>query len=133
MNAPDLRNVDGTTYNSKSDTRQTTVGRFLRKTSIDELPQVLNVLLGHMSFIGPRPDLPEALMIYTIEEKGKLKVRPGITGYSQAYYRNSVNLKDRFMQDLFYSNNVTYLMDIKILFKTISTVIFSKDIYRNND
>lgn len=78
-NARDIRNADGSTYNSIYDPRVTKIGKVLRRTSIDEIPQIINVLKGEMSFIGPRPDLPEHIMLYTNEEKRKLKVRPGIT------------------------------------------------------
>ena len=78
-NAKDIRNADGSTYNSIYDPRVTKIGKVLRRTSIDEIPQIINVLKGDMSFIGPRPDLPEHIMLYTNEEKRKLRVRPGIT------------------------------------------------------
>ena len=78
-NSRDIRNADGSTFNSIDDPRVTKIGRILRRTSIDELPQIINVLKGDMSFIGPRPDLPEHIMLYTKEEKRKLKVKPGIT------------------------------------------------------
>lgn len=78
-NSRDIRNADGSTFNSINDPRVTKIGRILRRTSIDELPQIINVLKGDMSFIGPRPDLPEHIMLYTKEEKRKLKVKPGIT------------------------------------------------------
>ena len=84
VNAPDIRNADGSTYNGDDDPRVTPVGRFMRKTSIDELPQILNVLKGDMSWIGPRPDPLDDLQIYTPRQRTKLQVRPGITGYSQA-------------------------------------------------
>lgn len=78
-NSKDIRNADGSTFNSIDDPRVTKIGRILRRTSIDELPQIINVLRGEMSFIGPRPDLPEHIMLYTKEEKRKLKIKPGIT------------------------------------------------------
>ncbi|MGG2946406.1 sugar transferase, partial [Geobacillus stearothermophilus] len=89
VNAPDLRNPDGSTYNSDKDPRLTRIGRILRKTSLDELPQIFNVLKGDMSFIGPRPDLPEHINYYEGEEVRKLEVLPGITGYNQAYFRSN--------------------------------------------
>lgn len=131
VNAPDLRNEDGSTFNAENDPRLTKVGKFIRKTSIDETPQLLNVLKGDMSFIGPRPDLPDAVKIYEEDERKKLLVRPGITGYSQAFSRNNVEIHQRFKEDLFYSKNYSIAMDIQIFIKTLSTVLKHKNIYRN--
>lgn len=129
VNAPDIRNADGSTYNGDDDPRVTSIGRFMRKTSIDELPQFINVLFGQMSLIGPRPDPLDDIYVYTKEQKKKLYVRPGITGYNQAYYRNSVSQDDKFNNDLYYSQNVSFLLDIKILFKTLITVLRHENIY----
>ena len=126
-NSCDIRNADGSTYNSEYDSRVTKVGKVLRRTSIDELPQILNVLKGEMSFIGPRPDLPEHIMLYTKEEKRKLKVRPGITGYNQAYFRNSIRWKDKIRNDLYYIDNISLKMDLRIFFRTFIS-IFRKDL-----
>ena len=132
VNAPDIRNEDGTTYNSEDDPRVTRIGRFLRKTSLDETPQLLNVLIGNMSFIGPRPDLPNAEKeIYRPGDEIKLIVNPGITGYSQAYYRNSSTLDQRFDGDVYYAKNISFLLDLKILLKTIKTVFTHENVYRN--
>jgi undecaprenyl phosphate N,N'-diacetylbacillosamine 1-phosphate transferase len=131
MNAPDIRVTDGSTYNSVSDIRMTKVGKFLRKLSIDEIPQIINILKGDMSLIGPRPDLPEALSIYSMDQKTKLNVRPGITGYNQAYFRNSTSFQEKVKNDVYYVDNLTFLLDLKILFKTIHTVIFRKNIYNS--
>ncbi len=131
VNAPDIRNADGTTFNSDTDPRVTKVGRFIRKTSLDELPQVFNVLKGDMSFIGPRPDLPDALKVYTGNEVDRNNVRPGITGYSQAYFRNKIDIHERFRQDVYYTENVSFVSDFKIFLKTISTVVFRRNVYRN--
>jgi undecaprenyl phosphate N,N'-diacetylbacillosamine 1-phosphate transferase len=128
VNAPDLRNDDGSTFNSDIDPRLTKVGKFIRKTSIDELPQLINVLIGDMSFIGPRPDLPEAIYSYNDIERNKLDVRPGITGYNQAYYRNSVSAKEKFANDVFYVKNINLLLDIRILFATFINVLYRKNI-----
>ena len=133
VNAPDIRNEDGSTYNSKNDARVTPIGRFLRKTSLDETAQILNVLNGSMSFIGPRPDLPTALKKYTDEEKKKLGVRPGITGYNQAYYRNSVTWKESLVHDVYYVEHCSLLMDLKIFFRTIYSVLARKDLNRNQE
>ncbi|MEG2286137.1 MAG: sugar transferase [Eubacterium sp.] len=126
VNAPDLRNNDGSTFNAENDPRLTKVGKFIRKTSIDETPQLFNILKGEMSFIGPRPDLPEHLKQYEGNEKRKLEIKPGISGYSQAYYRNSIEWKKRIKNDIDYIDNLTFLLDLKILVKTIQ-IIFKKE------
>ena len=127
-NAKDLRNIDGSTYNSSEDERVTNVGKIIRKTSIDEVPQVLNVLKGDMSFIGPRPDTPQALSMYTIDEKKKLKVRPGITGFNQAFFRNSLNQSEKFKNDVFYVEKQSLIFDVIILFKTVQSVLKRRNI-----
>ncbi|GMN99840.1 sugar transferase [Parageobacillus thermoglucosidasius] len=132
VNAPDLRNPDGSTYNSDKDPRLTRIGRILRKTSLDELPQIFNVLKGDMSFIGPRPDLPEHINYYEGEEVRKLEVLPGITGYNQAYFRNSVEWKQRLKNDIYYVNNISFMLDFKILWKTVFSVLMEKGIYSTN-
>lgn len=128
-NSQDIRNEDGSTFNGEDDPRVTKVGKILRKTSIDEIPQILNVLKGDMSFIGPRPDLPEHMEFYEGNEKRKLEVRPGISGYNQAYYRNSVDWKTRIKNDIYYIDNMSFLLDIKIILKTITTVFSHKGVY----
>lgn len=134
INAEDIRNEDGTTYNAEDDPRVTKIGRFMRKTSLDEFPQFLNVLKGDMSIIGPRPDLPDAMTeLYTEETMKKLVVRPGITGYCQAYFRNDLDLEKRFEKDVYYAEHVSFLMDVKIFFATIVTVIGRKGVYRNRE
>mgnify|MGYP003310368791 CR=1 FL=1 len=133
VNAPDIRNEDGSTYNSQNDERVTPIGRILRKTSLDETAQILNILNGTMSLIGPRPDLPTALNKYSDEEKKKLNVRPGITGYNQAYYRNSVTWKESLKHDVYYVEHCSFLMDVKIFFRTIYSVLMRKDINRNKE
>lgn len=133
MNSRDLRNKDGSTYNGEDDPRLTKIGKILRKASIDELPQILNVLKGDMSIIGPRPDLPEHMALYTEEEKRKLQVRPGITGYNQAYYRNSIEWKKRIKNDIYYIEHLTFLMDIKVFFKTIETILKKENVYIKTD
>lgn len=131
VNAPDIRNEDGSTYNGDDDPRVTKVGRFMRKTSIDEIPQFLNVLLGDMSLIGPRPDPLDDMNIYTEHQKKKLIVRPGITGYNQAYYRNSVEQNEKFEHDVYYAENISFLLDLKIFFKTITTVLSHDSVYND--
>ena len=131
MNAADIRNADGTTFNSDSDERQTRIGRVLRKTSLDELPQFLNVLKGDMSFIGPRPSPMGNEATYTDEIKKKFLVRPGITGYNQALKRNSATLEERYANDVFYAENVSFVLDVKIIFWTIKSVVLRKNIYHS--
>ena len=133
VNAPDIRTADGSTFNSEDDPRVTKVGRFLRKTSLDEIPQFLNVLVGQMSFVGNRPDTPRMLDVYTDDEKKWLLItKPGITGYSQAYYRNSTTCEEKIANDIYYAKNESFAMDIKIIFRTIKTVIFRENINRSD-
>ncbi|MGH0949601.1 sugar transferase [Bacillus mycoides] len=130
VNAPDIRLEDGSTYNSDNDERVTKVGKFLRKTSIDEIPQAINILKGDMAFVGPRPDSAMWLNNYTEEERIILKVRPGVTGYNQAINRNSVGTKEKIKNDIIYVKNVSFLFDIKILIMTVKSVLLSENIYR---
>ena len=129
MDAPDIRNRDGSTYNSEDDPRLTKVGRVLRKTSLDELPQLINVLLGHMSLVGPRPSPMGNEATYTDYVKRKFQVRPGITGYNQVLKRNSASLKERYDNDVFYAENISFVFDIKILLMTVVSVIKKENIY----
>lgn len=130
VNAPDIRLADGSTYNGDDDPRVTKFGKLARKTSIDELPQIINVLKGDMTFIGPRPDTPVGYAAYTEEEKIILLVRPGITGYNQAINRNSVLTKEKLRNDIYYVNHLSLWFDIKIVFLTIGTVLSHKNINR---
>ncbi len=130
VNAPDIKNSDGSTYNSDNDPRLTKIGRIMRKTSIDELPQFINVLKGDMSMIGPRPTL--ANKPFDQVDKSIIKrydVRPGITGYSQAYFRNSITQQEKFMHDCYYVENLSFMMDIKVILKTIKSVVKSENIF----
>lgn len=131
VNAPDLRNEDGSTFNSVSDSRVTRVGHFLRETSIDEIPQVFNILIGDMSIIGPRPGDVESKDTYRQDEKDKLLIRPGITGFTQAYYRNNIGVREKRLYDAWYAHNVSLLLDIKIFMKSIKTVLKRENIYTN--
>ena len=131
VNAPDIRLADGSTYNGEDDPRVTPIGRFMRKTSIDELPQILNILIGTMSLIGPRPDPPDWLERYPEDIKVFLTVRPGITGYSQAYFRNSADGDAKMQHDAYYATHCTFWMDIKIFFKTITTVVLGENTYKD--
>lgn len=131
VNAPDLRNADGSTFNSADDPRVTKIGRFIRKTSIDELPQLINVLKGDMSFVGPRPTLPGKKAYDELDElrRKRLEVRPGITGYSQAYFRNSISAEEKYFHDGIYVDKVSFLLDVKIFFKTVISVIKRENIF----
>ena len=131
VNAPDVRNADGSAYSGENDPRVTSVGRFIRKTSIDELPQFINVLIGEMSMVGPRPDQENQLQYYTEEEMPKLSVKPGITGLAQINGRNSISWEERKKLDVQYANTRNTVMDISIMLKTIPYVFFGKDINTN--
>lgn len=131
VNAEDLRNDDGSTFNSENDSRVTKVGRFLRETSIDEIPQILNVLKGDMCIIGPRPGDVESKDTYREDEKDKLLVKPGITGYTQAYYRNNLGVREKRLYDAWYAHSVTFSLDVRIIFKSIGTVLKRKNVYTN--
>lgn len=128
VNAPDIRLENGDTYNGDDDPRVTKVGRFMRKTSIDEIPQFLNVLNGTMSFIGPRPDTPDFLHVYEEKFPAVLTIKPGITGYNQAYFRNSIDGAEKMKNDNYYAEHLSFWMDIKIMFKTIKTVLFRENV-----
>ena len=129
VNAPDIRNLDGSTYNAIDDIRLTTIGVFLRKTSLDEVPQILNILKGDMSIIGPRPDLPGQEKLYERNEFRKLSIRPGITGFNQAYFRNAIPWKDRIKNDIYYVDNYSFWLDVKIFIKTIFIVFKSENVF----
>ncbi len=128
VNSPDLRNEDGSTYNGENDPRVTKIGKLMRKASIDELPQVLNVLKGDMSIVGPRPTLANK-PFSEVESKKRFEVRPGITGYSQAYYRNSISQSEKFKFDEYYVDNISFVLDVKIVFKTFIGVLSHKNIF----
>ena len=131
VNSPDLKNPDGSTFNSDNDPRVTPVGKFMRKTSLDEIPQFLNVLIGDMSFMGPRPKLytlAKSLETMNQDHRDSYKIKPGITGYAQAYFRNSITNEEKFHWDAFYANNISFIMDLKIVFKTIKSVLFRENI-----
>lgn len=129
MNAPDLRNEDGSTFNAEDDPRLTKIGKFIRKTSLDETPQLLNIIKGDMSIIGPRPDLPEHRKLYKDNEERKLEIRPGVTGYNQAYFRNTVPWKERIQNDIYYIDHLSCWLDIKIFFNTAVSVLKREDVF----
>ena len=108
--------------------RLTSVGRFIRATSIDELPQFINVLKGDMALIGPRPLLTEYLPYYTEREKLRHVVRPGITGYTQVHGRNNLSWDERLEMDVYYVEHFSLCLDIKIVLRTVVNVITRKDV-----
>lgn len=108
--------------------RLTSVGSFVRKTSLDEIPQLINVLKGDMSLIGPRPLLAEYLNLYNEEQKKRHNVRPGITGWAQVNGRNTISWQKKFELDVWYVNNISFLLDVKIFFKTFLKVFKSEGI-----
>ena len=103
--------------------RLTAVGRFIRSTSLDELPQLLNVLKGDMALIGPRPLLPEYLPLYSKEQARRHEVRPGITGWAQVHGRNAISWAEKFQLDVWYVDHVSLLVDLEVVFLTIKKVL----------
>jgi lipopolysaccharide/colanic/teichoic acid biosynthesis glycosyltransferase len=108
--------------------RLTAIGSFVRKTSLDEIPQLLNVLKGDMSLVGPRPLLPEYLPLYTLEQKRRHEVKPGITGWAQVNGRNALSWSDKFKRDVEYVEQQSFVLDCKILFLTLKKVLVSEGI-----
>lgn len=113
--------------------RLTSLGSFIRKTSLDEIPQLMNVLIGDMSLIGPRPLLPEYLALYNSEQKKRHDVKPGITGRAQINGRNAISWEQKFEYDIWYVNNISFLTDLKIFFKTFTKVFKSEGINREGE
>ncbi len=103
--------------------RLTKFGRFLRSTSLDELPEAFNIIKGDMSVVGPRPLLVRYIERYNAEQRRRHEVRPGLTGYAQAYGRNSLSWEEKFEKDIYYVDNFSFCMDIKIILKTITSVL----------
>lgn len=108
--------------------RLTKVGKFVRSTSIDELPQLINVLKGDMALIGPRPLLPQYLPLYSPEQARRHEVRPGISGWAQCHGRNTISWAQKFEYDVWYVDHVSLLTDLKVIFITIKNVLMRKDI-----
>lgn len=129
IDSPDLVMDDGSTYNGADDPRMTKIGAFLRRTSLDEIPQFINVLMGDMSVVGPRPDLQREVDLYEGDESLKLLVKPGITGYAAVYGRNSLPWRERLALDVFYVRNMSFGLDAKVFFKTFTTVFNQEGIY----
>lgn len=108
--------------------RITKIGAFVRKTSLDEIPQLLNVIKGDMSLVGPRPLLPEYLPLYNEEQGRRHNVKPGITGWAQVNGRNAISWQQKFEYDVWYVDNISFALDIKIVFRTIKKVFVSEGI-----
>lgn len=130
------------TMNDKKDThgnllpdveRLTAIGKLVRKTSLDELPQLINVLLGNMSLIGPRPLLPEYLPLYNEVQKKRHLIKPGITGWAQINGRNAVEWDKKFMFDVWYVENVSFLLDLQIMFITLKKVLKLEGVNREGE
>lgn len=122
----DERDVEGNLLPDAE--RLTKVGRFVRSTSIDELPQLINVLKGDMALIGPRPLLPQYLPLYSTEQARRHEVRPGITGWAQVNGRNAISWTKKFELDVWYVDHCSFLLDIKIVFLTIKKVFIREGI-----
>jgi len=120
------RGPDGQLLSDKD--RLTPVGTFVRKTSLDEIPQLLNIIRGEMSFVGPRPLLLEYLPLYSAEQRHRHDVMPGITGWAQVNGRNSIAWKDKFALDIWYVNHQGFWLDLRILFMTVGKVLKAEGI-----
>ncbi|WP_404427710.1 sugar transferase [Ureibacillus chungkukjangi] len=120
---------DGPVFKMKQDPRVTKLGRFLRKTSIDELPQLINVLKGEMSLVGPRPPLPSEVSQYTQYERQRLSVTPGLTCYWQVSGRSKIGFEEWVRLDLKYIQERNFLIDLKLILKTVLVLLGSKDAY----
>ena len=112
--------------------RLTTIGKFVRKTSLDEIPQLLNVIKGDMSIIGPRPLLTDYVHLYNEFQNQRHNVKPGITGWAQVNGRNAISWDKKFELDVFYVNNISFWLDVKILFLTVKKVLISEGISAEN-
>ena len=122
----DERDADGNMLPDAK--RLTKVGKFVRSTSIDELPQLINVLKGDMALIGPRPLLPQYLPLYSSEQARRHEVRPGISGWAQCHGRNAISWTEKFKLDVWYVNHCTLWTDLQVIFITIKNVLMRKDI-----
>lgn len=122
----DKKDADGNLLSDAA--RLTTIGAIVRKTSLDELPQLINVIKGDMSFVGPRPLLPQYLDLYTPEQARRHNVKPGITGWAQVNGRNAISWEEKFKLDVWYVDHQSFVLDLKILFKTVKKVLISEGI-----
>ena len=129
VGSSDIRNPDGSTYSGADDPRVTRTGIWLRKTSLDELPQLLNVLRGDMSLVGPRPDLIDHASYYSPEDWRRLNVRPGITGLAQVSGRNGITWAERRVLDLEYVDRQSVWYDLNILFRTVPAVFQARGVF----
>ena len=121
--------VEGAMFKMKDDPRVTKIGRFIRKTSLDEFPQLVNVLKGEMSLVGPRPPLPREVRQYTSRDKQRLLVTPGCTGLWQVSGRNNLSFEEMIELDLKYISNLSLMNDMKILVKTVKVVVKNEGAY----
>ncbi|MCU1292848.1 MAG: glycosyl transferase, group 1 [Bryobacterales bacterium] len=129
QDAADIRNPDGSAFTGRADPRVTSLGRFLRATSLDELPQLINVLRGEMSLVGPRPDQLDQIRYYTPTELNRLRVKPGITGLAQLSGRNSISWMQRKQLDLEYVERQSLWLDLEILLKTAPYVVMQRGVF----
>ena len=127
----DERDVEGDLL--PDEVRLTKVGRFVRSTSIDELPQLINVLKGDMALIGPRPLLVQYLPLYSPEQMRRHEVRPGISGWAQCHGRNQISWTEKFKLDVWYVDHLSFMTDVKVILITIKKVLFREDINSDND
>lgn len=130
---PNAVNIGNGIYTAENDPRITRVGKFLRRTSLDELPQLFNILKGDMSIIGPRPTLMYQIEQYNNEQRKRLNMKPGVTGLAQVNGRNSLSWPERIKYDIYYVENWSLWLDIKILIKTIKVVLTGEGLYGEKD
>lgn len=124
----DAEKIGTKVFTSADDPRVTKVGRFLRNSSLDELPQLFNIIRGEMSLVGPRPTLPYQVEKYTHRQRRRLEVLPGVTGWAQVNGRKSLTWPQKIDLDIWYVDNQTFFLDIKILFMTVCRVLTGKDV-----
>jgi lipopolysaccharide/colanic/teichoic acid biosynthesis glycosyltransferase len=123
------KHEEGVTFKIKADPRITPIGRFIRKTSIDELPQLLCILKGDMSLVGPRPSLPQEVMLYSLKDRRRLDIKPGLTCFWQVGGRSDIPFSQQVVLDVMYIDSQSIFLDIKLLLKTIPAVIFGRGAY----
>ena len=125
--------VDNDVLDFTEEDRTTPIGKFIRKTSLDEIPQLINILKGEMSFIGPRPWITEYAKYFTKQQMRRLEVRPGLTGYAQCMGRNGISVIQKINYDIEYVDNFSLVMDLKIIFLTLYTVLMAKNAEGNKN